>query len=108
MMTGGEPMTRWNDIRKLAASHPCCEFMLFTNATLINPENVQEMTALGNIALSISIEGFEETNDSRRGKGCFRRVMKAMDLLHRQGMLFGSSTCYNKKNIPDVMSVPFF
>lgn len=108
MMTGGEPMTRWNDIRKLAASHPCCEFMLFTNATLINPENVQEMTALGNIALSISIEGFEETNDSRRGKGCFRRVMKAMDLLHRQGMLFGSSTCYTKKNIPDVMSDRFF
>ncbi|MFR7502942.1 MAG: hypothetical protein ACLUVA_09105 [Faecalibacterium sp.] len=36
---------------------------------------------MGNLSLSMqSMEGSENTNDARRGDGCFDRVMEAMDL----------------------------
>lgn len=108
MFTGGEPTVRWKDIKKLAAAHNQCEFLLFTNSTLIDEKTADEMAKLGNIALSISVEGFEDANDSRRGSGCFQKVMHAMDILKKRGMLFGSSTCYTRKNISEVMSDEFF
>ena len=39
------------------------------------------MVRVGNLSLSISLEGFEEVNDGRRGNGIFNKVMQSMDLL---------------------------
>lgn len=36
---------------------------------------------LGNISFSLSLEGFEEVNDGRRGEGIFDKVLAAMDLM---------------------------
>ena len=65
------------------------------------------MQRVGNLSLSISLEGFEEVNDLRRGEGVFDRVMKAMDLLKKYGLIFGTSICYTSKNISTVTSDEF-
>ena len=70
-------------------------------------EFCDEMKRVGNLSLSISLEGFNEVNDLRRGKGVFDRVMKAMDLLKENGQLFGTSICYTSKNIATVTSDEF-
>jgi MoaA/NifB/PqqE/SkfB family radical SAM enzyme len=106
-MTGGEPMVRKADIVKLAEKHRDCAFMLFTNGTLIDDAFCQDMKRLGNIWLSLSIEGFEEATDSRRGKGTFNRVMAAMDKLHSYGLVYGTSICYTSVNYKDVTSDEF-
>lgn len=106
-MTGGEPMVRKADIVKLAEKHRDCAFMLFTNGTLIDDAFCQDMKRLGNIWLSLSIEGFEEATDSRRGKGTFKRVMAAMDKLHSYGLVYGTSICYTSVNYKDVTSDEF-
>ena len=90
-MTGGEPTVRKADILKLAEKHNDCMFALFSNSTLIDEELCQKIVELGNITFLLSIEGTPETNDSRRGNGHYEAVMKAMDLLKKYGIVFGTS-----------------
>lgn len=107
MMTGGEPLMRKKDIVKLAEKHKKCMFYAFTNGTLIDEAFCQDMQRLGNISLALSVEGFEEQNDFRRGAGSFEAVTKAMDLLKAHGLVFGTSICYTSKNYQTVTSDEF-
>lgn len=107
MMTGGEPLVRKDDIIKLAKKHSDAYFALFTNSTLIDEDLCQKVLELGNIAFILSIEGTEESNDERRGSGHYDKVIKAMDLLHSHGIIFGTSICYTRHNIDAVTSDDF-
>ena len=59
----------------------------FTNGTLIDEEFCEAVQKLGNISFSLSLEGFEEVNDGRRGAGIFDKVLAAMDLMKKHGLL---------------------
>ena len=107
MMTGGEPMVRKNDIFKLAEKHNDCFFGLYSNSTLIDEEVCQKVQQLGNITFMLSIEGTPDTNDSRRGEGHYDAVMKAMDLLKKYGIVFGTSICYTRANVEAVTNEKF-
>ena len=107
LMTGGEPLIRKADILKLAEAHPYSSFHIFTNGTLIDDAFCEEVVRLGNIAPSISLEGFEEVNDLRRGKGVFQKVMHAMDTMKKHKLLFGTSICYTSSNYKTVTSDEF-
>ena len=61
-----------------------------------------------NFVPAISLEGFEEANDGRRGGGVYDKVMKAMELLKEHRLPFGISVCYTSKNYKDVSSEEFF
>ena len=108
LMTGGEPMVRKNDILRLMRKHRDCYFAAFSNSTLIDEDFVKEIQKLGNLTFFLSIEGTPDTNDARRGEGHYAAVMKAMDLLKKYGILFGTSICYTRANIEAVTSDDFF
>lgn len=97
--TGGEPLVRKDDIIRLCEKHDDCGFHAFTNGTLIDEKFCQEMKRVGNFSVAISLEGFDEVNDLRRGKGVFDKVMHAMDLMKQYGLIFGTSICYTSKNL---------
>lgn len=107
LLTGGEPMVRKKDIMMLAEKHNDCAFHIFTNGTLIDEEVCKKVQELGNISFALSVEGYEETNDDRRGKGVFEKVMHAMDLMKEYGLIFGTSICYTSKNYKVVTSDEF-
>ena len=107
MYTGGEPLVRKDDIIRLCEKHDDCEFHAFTNGTLVDDAFCEEMRRVGNLSLSISLEGFENANDGRRGDGCFERVMEAMDRLKAHGLVFGTSICYTRNNVEAVTSDEF-
>ena len=107
MMTGGEPLVRKKDILRLAEEHHDVELSIYTNSTLIDEEFCKEVVRLGNITFQLSIEGTPQTNDERRGDGHYEAVMKAMDLLKKHGILFGTSICYTRNNIEAVTSDEF-
>ncbi|MDO4633871.1 MAG: radical SAM protein [Eubacteriales bacterium] len=107
MLTGGEPTVRMKDILKLAEKHNDCIFALYSNSTLINEELCQKIVELGNITFMLSIEGTPETNDERRGDGHYAAVMKAMDLLKKYGIVYGTSICYTRHNIEAVTDEKF-
>lgn len=107
IFTGGEPMVRKNDIIKLCEAHPKCEFLAFTNATLIDDAFIQEMLRVKNFVPAISIEGSEETTDGRRGTGVYKSVVAAMDKLKAAGLPFGTSCCYTSQNYESITSDEF-
>ena len=94
IFTGGEPLVRKKDVIALCEKHSDCEFLSFTNGTLIDEEFCQEMLRVKNFVPAISLEGFEEANDGRRGGGVYDKVMKAMELLKEHRLPFGISVCY--------------
>lgn len=79
----------------------------FTNGTLIDEDFCQEMLRVGNFFVSISVEGFEEANDGRRGNGHFQKALDAMELMHSHRIPFGVSICYTSQNYKVVTSDDF-
>ena len=89
--TGGEPLVRKKDLMRLCRAHSDCQFLCFTNATLIDEAFVGEMLRVGNFIPAISLEGDEAATDSRRGAGTYRKVLAATELLKRKKLPFGFS-----------------
>ncbi len=108
LLAGGEPMMRRADILTLCERHPECAFMIFTNGTLIDEAFADRMLELGNLVPAISVEGYEQDTDFRRGQGTYQRVMKAMELLKRRKLLFGASCCYTNRNVELIGSDGYF
>lgn len=106
-LTGGEPLIRKDDIIELCRNNSDAIFLVFTNATLVDQKFCEQMNEVGNIALALSLEGSEESNDWRRGDGAYGKTIAAMDLLKKNKCLFGVSVCYTSRNIDMVTSDDF-
>lgn len=106
--TGGEPLVRKKDLIKLCEEHSDCVFLTFTNATLIDDAFAKEMLRVGNLVPAISLEGFEEATDGRRGNGVYERVIKAIEILRENKLVYGISTCYTSANIDSILSEDFY
>ena len=107
LVTGGEPLVRKDDLIKLADKHNDCCFHIFTNGTLIDKAFCEEVKRVGNMNFAVSLEGYEDDNDFRRGKGVYKRVIDAMKLMKEEGILFGNAVCYTSKNVDTVTSDEF-
>mgnify|MGYP005836350413 CR=1 FL=1 len=113
-ISGGEPTLLWRRVpgeerglRDLAREHPDMVFLMYTNGTLITDEVAAEMADLGNVSPALSIEGYREHTDARRGDGVFDRVMSAMEILRHHKVLFGASVTYTQRNVETVASDEF-
>ena len=106
--TGGEPLVRKKDLIRLCEKHSDCVFLCFTNATLIDEEFADEMLRVGNFVPAISLEGFEEATDGRRGDGVYKKVRKAMELLRSKKLVYGISCCYTSMNYDSIDSEEFY
>lgn len=107
-ISGGEPFIRKDDFLKLFAKHNDIYFQVYTNGTLIDKDLAKKIAELGNVACALSVEGFENDTDFRRGKGIFKKVLEAMDNLKREGVLFGFSAVPAKRNAKVLSSEEFF
>lgn len=106
--TGGEPLVRKADLIRLCEKHSDCVFLCFTNATLIDEDFADDMLRVGNFVPAISLEGFEEATDGRRGSGVFQKVTKAMELLRSKKLVYGISACYTSANYESITSEEFY
>ena len=108
LFTGGEPLVRKKDIIRLCEEHSDCVFSAFTNGTLIDEEFAGEMLRVKNFVPAISVEGFEEATDDRRGHGTYAAVVRAMEILKRHKLPFGISCCYTSRNADVIGSEEYF
>lgn len=106
--SGGEPLVRKKDLIRLCEKHDDCAFLAFTNGTLIDEEFADDMVRVGNFVPAISVEGFEESTDSRRGQGTYRKVISVMERLKAKKLLFGISCCCTNTNTEVIISDEFF
>lgn len=108
LFSGGEPLVRKSDIIRLCEAHPDCQFTAFTNGTLIDETFVNEILRVRNFIPAISVEGFENDTDFRRGNGTFTKVQEAMSLLKSKKVPFGISCCYTSRNCEIIGSEEYF
>ncbi|MCS7180448.1 MAG: radical SAM protein, partial [bacterium] len=110
VISGGEPfMYRDNGktLFDILEKHNDAYFMAYTNGTMIKKDVAKKLSELGNFTPAISIEGFEEETDYRRGKGVFKRLMEVMDDLRQEGVPFGISVTPTRENADLLLSDEF-
>jgi len=110
VISGGEPLayrSQGKGVLDAAARHPDILFLMYTNGTLIDEEIAVRMAELGNITPAISVEGWQERTNARRGKGTFQRVLTAMSYLWREGVPFGISLTATRENCEEILSDEF-
>jgi len=110
VISGGEPFM-WQDndldLLDMALKHPSQFFLVYTNGTLITKSVASELAKLGNVTPAISVEGFQEQTDNRRGKGVHKRILQAMENLREAGVPFGISVTGSRDNAEIVTSDEF-
>ncbi|MGF1735198.1 radical SAM protein [Photobacterium satsumensis] len=105
--TGGEPFVT-PYIFEIFEEFNDCYFMIYTNGTLLKEKKVQRLAELGNVAITISIEGGEEYTDWRRGKGVFQKTCETRALLKKYGVLTGASVMATRDNHSEIMGNEFW
>ena len=106
--TGGEPLVRKRDLIAIARKHNDCAFMTFTNGTLIDEDFADDLLSVKNFIPVLSVEGFEEATDARRGEGTYAKVVNAMEILKKKRLPFGISCCYTSQNLDSIASDEYF
>ncbi len=103
--TGGEPFIR-KDFFKLLnrcyQNRSKFRYGILTNGTLLNKEIIKKLKSLKVDYVQISLEGTEKVNDSVRGKGVFKKAVKAMKLLKNEGMATNFSMTVSRVNLKEV------
>ena len=110
VISGGEPLmwrSRGKTLLDLLRKYQDQFFMMYTNGTLIDERMADAIAEVGNLTPAVSLEGFEEATDKRRGKGTFSKILKAFDNLRRVGVPFGVSLTATRENVEAMMSREF-
>ena len=90
-----------------AAEHRDILFLMYTNGTLIDEQTAARLAEMGNLTPAISVEGWEDRTDARRGKGVFQQVLTAMANLREAGVPFGISLTATCENCEEILSDEF-
>ncbi len=106
-ISGGEPFVYEPLLEAFERHRKSLIFMVYTNGSLMTRQMARRLRDLGNVAVFISVEGFEKETDARRGPGTFQRVMDAMDNLRSEGVFFGGSITPTRLNYQVVTSDKF-
>lgn len=107
VITGGEPYLLSKTLLPLFRKHHDMFFLTYTNGTLLDQSTVAALAELGNVAPGISVEGFQEQTDRRRGQGVYASVMEAARRLRQAGVFYGISVTYTAENLDEVTSEAF-
>ncbi len=103
---GGEPFV-YPYLLEICKKNSDMVFQVFSNGTMVDKELARKIVEIGNMAVAISIDGFKEETDSRRGTGVFDKALQAMDNLREAGGLYLFSVCTTSKNYLVVTSDEF-
>ena len=107
-VTGGEPMIRNDFFKFLEKCHQNREktrYGILTNGILLNDEKISKLKKLEINYTQVSLEGMEENNDKIRGQGTFKKIIKAIKLLVKNGVNTSISVTVTKQNLKDIPSL---
>ena len=106
IILGGEPfMAPW--LLDLVEKYPSMAFLIFTNGTLVDDEKIEKLSAMGNAAIAVSVDGLRKETDDRRGPGAYDKALALMRKLNRAGVVVGFSAMLSRKNFDTIYSDEF-
>ncbi|MCX6758949.1 MAG: radical SAM protein [Candidatus Nealsonbacteria bacterium] len=107
-LTGGEPLIRkdfFDFLEKCYQNRSFFQYGILTNGTFLDEKNIKKLKDLEVDYVQISLEGMEEINDYIRGKGVFKKAIKAVKLLKNAGINTNFSITVSKVNLKEVPEV---
>ncbi|HEB31737.1 MAG TPA: radical SAM protein [Spirochaetes bacterium] len=110
VISGGEPLlykSKGKTILDLFEKYNDNFFLFYTNGTLIDKTMAQKIASLGNVSPAISVEGFEEETDARRGKGVYKKILEAIENLKEAGVFYGISFTATRNNVDKILNDEF-
>jgi len=110
-ISGGEPFIYKSEGKTLLDIYKKYEdmfFLVYTNGTVINEEIAKRLAETANVTPAISVEGFENETDQRRGAGTFKKILNAFEHLRKVGVPFGISVTATSKNIDVLLGDEFY
>jgi MoaA/NifB/PqqE/SkfB family radical SAM enzyme len=96
-LAGGEPLLRPN-LLTITRELPQVIFPLFTNGLLLDETVRARLQGQQNVVPVLSIEGYQQETDLRRGEGVYQRLEQVMRELNQAGQLFGISFTVDQAN----------
>jgi MoaA/NifB/PqqE/SkfB family radical SAM enzyme len=106
VLAGGEPLVR-QDILGITRNFPDVIFLMFTNGLLITDEMVSRFKAQRNIVPLISLEGYEQDTNERRGNGVYESLQEIIAKLKKQDIFFGTSLTVTRNNFETLTNKEF-
>lgn len=97
VISGGEPFL-YPYFLDICEKHNDVAFLVYTHGGLLDEKLISRIAELGNILPCISVEGFEKETDERRGKGHYKKVMAAFDMLRSAHLMYGFSATQTREN----------
>ena len=82
-------------------------FLVFTNGLLIDEALIKKMSESRNIIPLISLEGYENDTDKRRGAGVYAQALNAIGKLKEKNIFWGSSLTLTRANFADATDENF-
>jgi len=102
-LLGGEPFM-YKNIWDIFRRHKDCYFQVITNGMFFTPANAARLAEAGNVTPLISVDGWSDDNDERRGDGVFDAIEEGFARLREHKIMFGIATTATATNKDDVMS----
>jgi MoaA/NifB/PqqE/SkfB family radical SAM enzyme len=106
VVAGGEPFMR-QTLLDITEKYPEMIFLVFTNGLLIDRLILNRLTEQKNVIPLVSLEGFEEETDRRRGEGTYKRVVELMGQMKKKNMFFGVSLTLTGPTM-DILTEPSY
>lgn len=107
-ITGGEPLIRDDFFRLLERCYNYrhkVNYGVLTNGILLTKDSIKKLKDLKVSYIQISLDGMEAANDSIRGKGTFKEIIKRVRWLADEKIPVVVSMCAIQENVKDVPKV---
>lgn len=106
--TGGEPFVRkdfFDLLQRCYENQDITRYGILTNGTLLTQGIIDRLKALKISYVQVSLEGTKKINDYIRGKGTFKKIIRAIRLLKEGGIPTMISMTVSKINIQEVPAI---
>ncbi|MHC4622762.1 MAG: radical SAM protein [Planctomycetota bacterium] len=110
-ISGGEPLMYKSEGKTLFdifEKYSDMFFHMYTNGTLIDDNVACRFAQCANVTPAVSIEGFQQDTDQRRGPGTHEKILHTFEALRRAGVPFGVSITATSRNLDLLLTDEFY
>lgn len=106
VIAGGEPLVR-KEFLDITRDFPQMIFLVFTNGLLIDDDLLAKLKGQRNLVPVISLEGWEEDTDGRRGKGVYEQLQRIIEKIKSIGLFWSVSLTVTRSNFATITDHQF-